>query len=65
MSASMVTTPSSSMWYFIFRCTLDGTAPSAARVGLTRMQLYTESQGTTRNCTSIVFFEFQISLFSK
>ncbi|MCI69800.1 hypothetical protein A2U01_0091063, partial [Trifolium medium] len=61
----MVTTPFFSPWYFIFKCTMGGTAPSAARVGRPRMQLYTESHGITRNCTSTVFLESLILLFSK
>ncbi|MCH97413.1 hypothetical protein A2U01_0018408 [Trifolium medium] len=65
ISASMVTTPSFSSWYFIFKCTVDGTAPTAVRVRRPRMQLYVDSHGITRNCTSTVFFEFFISLFSK
>ncbi|MCI41012.1 hypothetical protein A2U01_0062245 [Trifolium medium] len=41
----MVTTPPSS-WYFILRCTVEGTAPSVAKVGCPRMQLYGDSHGT-------------------
>ncbi|MCI95205.1 hypothetical protein A2U01_0116503, partial [Trifolium medium] len=47
MSASMVTTPPLSSWYFIFRCTVEGTAPSVAKVGRPRMQLYGDSHGIT------------------
>ncbi|MCI14705.1 hypothetical protein A2U01_0035837 [Trifolium medium] len=40
MSASMVITPSLSSWYFIFRCIVEGTAPSVAKVGRPSIQLY-------------------------
>ncbi|MCI75003.1 hypothetical protein A2U01_0096269, partial [Trifolium medium] len=34
---------------------MEGTAPSVAKVGLPKMQLYSDSHGITTNCTSTVF----------
>ncbi|MCI33051.1 hypothetical protein A2U01_0054267, partial [Trifolium medium] len=49
----------------IFRCTVEGTAPSVAKVGHPKMQLYGDSHGITKNCTSTIFFECLDSLLSK
>ncbi|PNX99878.1 gag-protease polyprotein [Trifolium pratense] len=54
MSASMMTTPSSSLWYFIFKCIVDGTAPSAAIVGPMEVWLIVEALQGIRGRRSLI-----------
>ena len=43
-----VATSPPEVWYFIFRCTLEGTAMSSAKFGLMKMRWYKEGRSITR-----------------